>query len=212
MKFYLAIAMLVFCGAVFAQQPRVERASISTRSKPEPISNSSQGARPDLTHLLADLGRISSATDSDISSLQVGAWKSGWLKSSSHKRQATELAASLDQNLKQAMPVLIRDAQDSQGSVTASFKLYNDLSLLVESVGSLVETAASVGTRVNAGPLRNDYQALSRLRQDLASYIQMTADSLEPSDHPPHRGSPSYAYQLSASNRVPGASPAIRLR
>jgi hypothetical protein len=212
MKSHLAIAMLVFCGSVLAQEPKVEKASVSTGSKPAPVSNSSQASRQDLNHLLADLGRITSVTDSDISELQVGSGKSSWLKSKAHKHQAGELAASLDLNLKQALPVLIRDAQDSEGSVTASFKLYNELSVLVESVGLLVESAESAGTKVDLTPLRNDYQALSSLRQQLASYIQVTADSLEPADHPPHRGSPAYAYPLSASNRVSGESPAVSLR
>lgn len=205
MKPLVAVALFVFCGSVFAQQPQLEMASVSARSKPAPVASSSTAERPDLHLLLANLGQATTATDGDISSLQAGAGKSGWFKGGSHGHQAAELAASLDRNLKDAMPVLMREAQDSQGSVTATFKLYNDLSVLVESVGLLAETAESNGRKADSDSLRNDYKTLTRLRQELASYIQSTADSLEPAPETPRRNapSPSYATVLSASNRVP---------
>lgn len=202
MKSFSAIALLVFCGSLLAQTPRLEMVSVSTHSKPAAISHSSQAARPDLNDLLVALGRITASTDSDVSALQAGKWKSGWFKGTG-KHQAAELVASLDQNLKEAMPTLIRATQESSGSVTATFKLYNDLSVLVESVGSLAETADAFGRKAESNSLRNDYHALSRLRQELASYIQMTADSLEPRDEGPRHGSPSYASVLSACNRAP---------
>src|SRR5215469_15859552 len=99
MKSFSAIAIFVFCGSLLAQTPRLEMVSVSPHSKPAQISHSSQAARPDLNNLLLALGRITTATDSDVSALQAGKWKSGWLKGTG-KHQAAELAASLDRNLK----------------------------------------------------------------------------------------------------------------
>lgn len=139
--------------------------------------------RPNVDAILFDLQRITVATDSDIADLDIAGWKAGWrtawLKSSSHKQEAEQVADSVRRNLKEAMPALISEVQNSRGSVSSTFKLYNDLSIVQESLDSLIASVRAFGKKGETGPLSNDYAALGRIRQDLSSYIQVTAASLE---------------------------------
>ena len=207
MKCLAASIVFIFSASLFAQQAGVQTASLRSQAKPGVISDSASTSRPDLGVLLADLERITGSTRNDISGLQIEKWKSGWqtgwLKRGSNKQEAKQLASSLKNNLTEAMPGLISEAQDSRGSMSATFKLYKDLSAVVECVGSLEEMAVSFGRKQDSAPLHSDYTALGRIRQDLASFIQVTADTLEPVDRTPRPGSPAYGAVLSASKRAP---------
>jgi hypothetical protein len=208
MKCAAATIFFIFSTSLFAQKAGVQIATVTTHARPGSIANSTSTSRPDLDVLLADLEGMTVATKGDIADLEIEKWKSGspiaWLKRGSHKQEAKQLAASLESNLTQAMPGLISDAQDSRGSMSTSFKLYNDLSAVVESLGALAELSNSSGRKEVSTSLHNDYAVLGRIRQELASFIQLTADSLEPVDRTPRPGSPpSYGAVLSASKRVP---------
>lgn len=207
MKYLAGLVVFILSASLLAQNARVQNVSVTTHSKPGFVSNSTGTKAPDLGSLLADLFHATSTTRTDVSALQVEKWKAGWqtawLRSGSHRQAAQLLAASLESNLTEAMPGLISDAQDSRGSMSASFKLYNDLSAVVESVGSLSEMADSFGRKGESSSLHNDYVSLSHIRQDLASYIQLTADSLEPVNRTPRTGAPAYGTVLSASKHTP---------
>jgi hypothetical protein len=189
-----AIAIFSLALSLGAQSSRTQTASL--RARPNPAAGSAAAApeRSNLDATLFDLQRITVATDSDIADLDVNHWRAGWrsvwLKSGSRKRQAEEVSDSLRRNLKDAVPDLITDVQNSRGSVSTTFKLYNDLNLVVESLDSLIEVTKSYGRKGESGPLANDYAALGRLRQDLSSYIQQTAASLEPRMRTPGSASP----------------------
>jgi hypothetical protein len=108
-----------------------------------------------------------------------GGWKSGFLKDGSHKDQAQQAASSLHRNLSAALPGLIGDVQSSRGGLTASFKLYDDVSLLCETLDSLILASEAAGKKGDAAPLVDDYSALIRVRRSLANYIQLAASTLE---------------------------------
>lgn len=207
MKCLAAMLVLLSSAGLFAQKGSVEIAKVTSHARRGTISNSADVSHPQLEILLTELERATASTRYDLSGLQVEKWKSGWqtawLKSSSRKQEAQKLAASLKSNLAAAMPDLIADAQASSGSMSATFKLYNDLSAVVESVDCLQEMAASYGRKSDSSSLHEDYTTLGRIRQDLASYIQLTADSLEPVDKTTRPGTVSYGTVLTASQRVP---------
>ncbi|MBZ5509297.1 MAG: hypothetical protein LAO78_27885 [Acidobacteriia bacterium] len=139
--------------------------------------------RTDLNSALIDLDRVSQATQSDIANLHVEKWKSGWksgfLKDGSHKNQAQQAAGSLQRNLANALPGLMHDVQNSRGSLSATFKLYDDVSLVCEAVDSLISASEAAGKKSDAAPLVDDFSALARIRRSLAGYIQQSASSLE---------------------------------
>jgi hypothetical protein len=137
----------------------------------------------DLNTTLIDLDRVSQATQSDIANMQIETWKSGWktgfLKDGSHTQQAQQAAGSLQRNLTSALPGLIHDVQSSRGSVSTTFKLYDDVSLVCEAVDSLINASEVVGHKSEAGPLVDDYSALTRIRRSLSNYIQQAAAAWE---------------------------------
>src|SRR5436853_7917180 len=140
MKNTLAATALI--SLTFAFSPDAAAQSQTSRSQQRTQVVMAGAGRTDLNSALIDLERISQATQTDIANLQVEKWKSGWksgfLKDGSHKDQAQQAAGSLQRNLANALPGLIRDVQSSRGSLSASFKLYDDVSLVVEAVDSLI--------------------------------------------------------------------------
>jgi len=145
----------------------------------------------DLNTTLTDLNRVSQATQSDIANMHVEGWKAGWksgfLKDGEHKDQAQQAAKSLQRNLANALPGLIHDVQTSRGSVSATFKLYDDVSLVCEAVDSLISASEAAGKKGDAAPLVEDYSALARVRRSLSNYIQQSSANIET------RGRTSYA-------------------
>ncbi len=140
-------------------------------------------ARPDLNSTLVDLERISQAMQNDIANLHVESWKAGWktgfLKSGSRKDEAQQAAGSLQRNLANALPGFIHDVQSSHGGVTATFRLYDDVSLVCEALDSLITASEAAGKKSDAAPLEEDYSALTRVRRSLATYVQQSASVLE---------------------------------
>src|SRR5579871_5458179 len=137
----------------------------------------------DLNTTLADLDRVAQATQGDIASLHVEKWKAGWksgfLKDGAHKDQAQQAAGSLQLNLANALPGLIHDVQTSRGSLSATFKLYDDVSLVCEAVDSLIAASEAEGKKRDAAPLVDDYSAMARVRRSLSNYIQQSSASME---------------------------------
>ncbi len=155
-----------------------------SRGGTTPVATSLAAATnlPDVNTALADLERVSQATQSDIDGVHIDKWKSGWKTAflkKVHKEQAQKAAASLQKNLTEAMPGLIHDVQNSRGSVSSTFKLYDDLSLVCELLDSLVSATESYGKKDEYGPLADDFSALIRIRRDLSTYVQQAAASVE---------------------------------
>jgi len=151
-------------------------------------SHSPQGVpalsgRTDLNSTLIDLDRVSQAVQNDIANLRVDKWKSGWksgfLKGSSQKEQAQQAAGSLQRNLANALPGLIHDVQSSRGSIATTFRLYDDVSLVCETLDSLINASEAAGKKNDAAPLGDDYSALTRIRRSLSAYIQQSAATWE---------------------------------
>lgn len=153
-----------------------------------PLASQSRGrtqmaaapARTDLTSMLLDLDRTTGATLTDISHLHIDRWKGGWktgfTTSSSHKDHAEEAAVSLQRNLKGPLPEMIRDALGSHGNLAPTFKVYEDLSLVCETLDTLLLGAEQFGNRKDEyDPLAMDFNNLARLRRGLGAYIMQRA-------------------------------------
>lgn len=140
--------------------------------------------RSDLTSMLLDLDRASAATLTDISHLHIdrwkGGWKSGFTTSSAHKNHAEQAAGSLERNLKGALPDMIRDALNSRGNLAPTFKVYEDVSLVCETLDTLVMSAEQYGNKKDEyEPLAADFSNLSRLRRGLSAYIVQRASAAD---------------------------------
>jgi hypothetical protein len=156
-----SIALLLFSCTLAAQRRQTASAT--------PV-------RQDLTSMLLDLDRTSAATAADINHLHIEKWKGGWKTgftvSSQHKQRAEQAAASLQRNLHGALPDLIKDALASR-NISATFKVYEDLSLVCETLDSLVTTAEQFGNKNEEyAHLASDFTNLTRLRRNISAVIK----------------------------------------
>ena len=171
MKTALTTVLVFVFSATLSAQTRL----VAANNPPQPVR--------DLNSSLAELTRVAPATDQDLGGLhsQGGKlhWVAFWRRDSAHKAQIT---TALRRNLRFAVPNLIHDAQTSGGSISTTFKLYNDLSIVCESLDSLLPPG-SRADKAEFSALTNDLADMNRIRENISSYIQQAATSLE-SKHP----------------------------
>jgi hypothetical protein len=184
-----AIAFFFFVLSFVVAAPSLSAQKSSTAAHTQPVSVSVPSIpSPALSSALNDLDRVSSATEADLANMGDGSektdrsWKNGWrfwhpFGSTARSPHDEQAAASLQRNLHDAMPGLIQNARTS-GSFAASFKLYNNLSVVCELLDALVKSSRSQGGKADTA-LANDSAAMSRIRQDLATYVEQTAVSMD---------------------------------
>lgn len=132
----------------------------------------------DLNSSLTDLLRVAPVTDHDLATVHTGGklgWMAFWRRDGAHKAQ---IAAALRRNLQRAIPGLVQDTQTSHGSITATFKLFNDLNVVCESLDSLLPSG-SRGHKPEYANLTTDLSDLIRIREELSSHITQSAALLE---------------------------------
>jgi len=158
-------------------------ANLSAQARGVHRTQPADNGRMDLNSALISLDRVSQATQSDIANMHVENWKSGWksgfLKSGSHQAEAQQAATSLQRNLRYALPELIHNVQSSRGSMSTTFKLYDDVSLVCEAVDSLINASEAAGKKNEAASLADDYSALTKVRRSLSTYIQQASAQWE---------------------------------
>src|SRR6185437_169220 len=177
MKNRLVAKVLISAAAIFVMVFALGyNLAAQTRGAQRSHAVMSDSGHTDLNSALFSLDRISQATQSDIANMHVESWKSGWksgfLKSGEHQAEAQQAATSLQRNLRYALPELIHNVQSSRGSMSTTFKLYDDVSLVCEAVDSLINASEAAGKKNEAAPLQDDYTALAKVRRSLSAYIQ----------------------------------------
>ena len=160
------VFVLVFSIGLFAQ------------SRPAAVSTSPSPVARDLNTTLAELMRAAPATSQDLTNLQQQGGRLHWVTFWQGDKQKAKMTAALRRNLQFAVPDLIHDAQASGGSISTTFKLYRDLTVVCESLDSLLPPSSREGeTELTA--LSNDLSDMNRLREELSSYILQTTASME---------------------------------
>jgi hypothetical protein len=149
------------------------------QSRPGSASTSASPLARDLNSTLAELMRAAPATNQDLADLQQQGGRLHWVTFwRGDKAQRAQMTAALRRNLQFAVPDLIHDAQASGGSISTTFKLYKDLTVVCESLDSLLPPGSREGKNELAA-LGNDLSEMNRLREELSSYIQQAAASIE---------------------------------
>jgi len=147
-------------------------------SLPLSTARSALSTTSDINATLTELKRVAPATAQDLSLYHPGG-KFGrlafWRRDNARLGRTAEAAR---RNLELAVPNLIHDAQESHGSISATFKLYKDLSLVGESLNTLVTPGDHV-TKAESTALTQDLSDLNRIREALSSHFQQAAASLE---------------------------------
>jgi hypothetical protein len=182
MKNRLAAKVLISAAAIFVMVFALGY-NLSAQARGAQRTQAADSGRMDLNSALISLDRVSQATQSDIANMHVESWKSGWksgfLKSGTHQAEAQQAATSLQRNLRYALPELIHNVQNSRGSMSTTFKLYDDVSLVCEAVDSLINASEAAGKKSEAATLTDDYSALTKVRRSLSGYIQQASAQWE---------------------------------
>ncbi len=161
------VFVLVFSISLFAQ------------SRPAAASTSASSGARDLNATLVELMRAAPATNQDLGELQHPGGRLQWVTFwQGDKAQKAQMTAALRRNLQFAVPNLIHDAQTSGGSISTTFALYKDLTVVCESLDSLFPSGSRKGNH-ELRALSDDISDMNRLKEELSSYIQRTAASLE---------------------------------
>ena len=172
-------ARRTYCGALVTVFVLVFSISSFAQARPVAVSTSPSPVAHDLNTTLAQLLRAAPATSQDLTNLQQQGGRLHWVTfRQGDKAQKVKMAAALRRNLQFAMPDLIHDAQASGGSISTTFKLYKDLTVVCESLDSLLSPGSHEG-KTELAALSNDFSEMNRLREELSSYIQQTAASME---------------------------------
>jgi hypothetical protein len=163
-------------GSIFAVLGTVALVcSALGQAAPAGAPPASQLQVPNLSALLAETQRVTSATNDDLGRLRVDRWKT----EATQKQQFQKIADSLQRNLTTAVPSLTTEVRGAPDSVTKMFKLYNNMTVVYEYLGNLTEASGDLGKREEYEPLSRDLADLATLRQNLAAYIEQTASTLE---------------------------------
>jgi hypothetical protein len=174
-----AITRRAYWGVLTIVLVLVFRIGSFAQSRPAAASPPASSVVRDLNLTLAELTRLAPATNQDLADLQQQGgrlrWVTSWLEENAYKAKMT---AALSRNLQFAVPNLIHDVQASGGSISTTFKLYQDLTVVCESLDSILPRGSREGhNKLTA--LNYDLSSMNRLREELSSYIQLTAASIE---------------------------------
>lgn len=174
MKCVLAVSILMFAAALGSAQTAAATAPSRAPEGSSP-SPSAPSMPPDLDIILTQIHQATQSANDDINRLRIDRWKA----SGADRAQLQQVADSLHKNITYAVPDLISDVRIKHGSVSSAFKLYHNINVVFEYLNSLTDAAGSLGKSEEYDPLNSDTAALDKARQQLSSYIEQAAASME---------------------------------
>ena len=128
-----------------------------------------------LNQLLSQLEQTSQQTQLDLAKLRVEKWKTD----SSNKRQMQANVESIERNLQSALPEMIGQARMSPENLTATFRVYRNLTALYDVFAAVAESAGAFGTKDEFQALQNDLSMLERSRRAFADRMETLAGAKE---------------------------------
>jgi len=142
----------------------------SAASPPVSYSSISQ-----LNLLLSQLEQASQQTQLDLAKLRVEKWKTD----SNNKRQMQANVESIEHNLQSALPEMIGQLRMAPENLTATFKVYRNLTALYDVFAAVAESAGAFGTKDEFQSLENDLSMLERSRRAFADRMETLAGAKE---------------------------------
>jgi hypothetical protein len=205
MKKALATVTLVCLTAIATlAQPRggpQARQAVEPPQQTQPPGNA-QPIQANLNLIIEQIQKAALSTNGDLGKLRIEKWKTD----NDQRDQLQKMADSIQRNVTYAIPGLINDVENSQGSMAATFKLYHNITIVYEYLTSLTDAAGVLGKREEYAPLANDAAGLDTARQNLSTYIEQTASQIESRKRSP--GVPNETATESSSTTQPGGGKA----
>lgn len=160
-----AICIVVAAGAIaLAQTPQPAQSAVPAA----PVSYSSIS---ELNQILGTLNQASQNAQNDLSRLRIEHWKTD----SNTKKQTENDTESVLRNLKEALPTIVTQLQNSPENLAITFKLYRNLDALYDVLGSVAESAGAFGSKDEYQSLGNDLNAIDGARRSLADRMDRLA-------------------------------------
>ena len=128
-----------------------------------------------LNELLSQLEQTSQQTQLDLAKSRVEKWKTD----SSNKRQMQANVESIERNLQSALPEMIGQLRMSAENLTATFRVYRNLTALYDVFAAVAESAGAFGTKDEFQALQNDLSMLERSRRAFADRMETLAGAKE---------------------------------
>lgn len=172
-KAVTAAAVLCLAAITAIAQPRSGPQEQQPVEPPQPAK--AQPVQANINLIIEQLQRAVLSTNADLGKLRIEKWKTD----GDQKQQFQRMANSIQRNVTNAVPGLIENVETSHGSVSATFKLYHNMTIVYEYLSSLTDAAGAVGRREEYEPLAKDAAALDSARQNLSTYIEQTASQIE---------------------------------
>jgi hypothetical protein len=167
------LAITIFVSLLFLSAA-AQTAPAGSSSMVEPGLTVSS-ASPDLDAILGDLQQWTVSAGRSLAALRIEKWKTD----NAQKLQMEKAISSLQRNLATILPGPANDLRLAPGSAAKSFKLYQNINLVYEFLGSVADAAASFGRPEESEPLTRDTAALDKLRRRLSQYTEQSAARLE---------------------------------
>lgn len=167
--FHLALGccLTLLLSAAVAQ---IEPASQNTVQEPVSYASLSQ-----INSLLSQLEQAGQSAQLDLAKLRVEKWKAD----STNKRQMQSNVDSVQRNLHDALPEIIQQVRSAPDNLSATFKLYRNVSALYDVFSSVVESAGAFGSKDEFQLLANDLSSMDRARRAVADRMEILAGSKE---------------------------------
>ncbi len=128
-----------------------------------------------LNDILTPLQQTAQSMQADLGKIRIEKWKTD----ASTKQQTLANVASIQRNLKDALPGMITELNNAPEDLGASFKLYRNLDALYDVFGSVVESAGAFGSKDDFQNLSNDMTGLENARHVFGERMQKLAASKE---------------------------------
>src|SRR6185369_12903789 len=132
------IVPLFFALTLTAAAQVASPTGTATRGPVQPATTSTSA---NLSATLPQLQRAAENARVDLARLRVDKWKAD----SSVKQQTSANIESNQRHLSGALPTLVTAAQQNPGSLNASFKLYRNVNVLYDVMGTVAESAGAFG-------------------------------------------------------------------
>src|SRR5437868_11021101 len=138
-------------------------------SQTGPAAPAAAGAA--IADVLAQLEQGSQTATADLGRVRTDKWKAD----SSVKQDGQEKSEALQRNMTAALPELIRNVRSAPNDLAPLLKLYRNVNVLYDVLGSLTESTGAFGSKDDYKNLDLDLRTFDTARRSLADQLETLA-------------------------------------
>jgi hypothetical protein len=167
MKLMINVISIALCAASALAQ-----STSPGTSQPKPIPPMANTlAAPNVTPVLSQIDTTVQNAMIDLGKLRINKWKAD----AQQKQQAQSDAASVERNIRYALPGMMSQVRSDPQNVVALFRLYRNVNALYDVFSALAESAGAFGPKDEFRPLATDGTNLDAARRRLGDDMESLA-------------------------------------